>query len=322
MKSKHEEALVGLFVCIAAALLIGTVLAVAGTFSSGGTPYHTYFKSAGGLLPGAKVRYAGMDAGKVKAVRIDPGDSTRIEIDFTVQRDIPVKTDSKAKISALGALSDNYVELGTGTKGAPLAPPGSELKSTETLTIADLGDMIGNLEPIANDVLQNLNQRLVELQVTTARVNDLLNDKNRGAVSASLGNLNGLLADSRPKISASLTNIQNATAQLQPLLDNLKTTMNQANGVLSHVDSLVVENHDDIRTIVVELKETLSTASALMNQIKTTADNNTDNIDQTLINIRVTTENVRQLTDSLKSNPSLLIRGEFVKDRKPGETVK
>jgi phospholipid/cholesterol/gamma-HCH transport system substrate-binding protein len=322
MKSKREEALVGLFVCIAAALLIGTVLAVAGTFSSGGTPYHTYFKSAGGLLPGAKVRYAGMDAGKVKTVRIDPGDSTRIEIDFTVQRDIPVKTDSKAKIAALGALSDNYVELGTGTKGAPLAPAGSELKSTETLTIADLGDMIGGLQPVAKDVLQNLDQRLTELQVTITRVNDLLNDKNRGEVSASLGNLNGLLADSRPKVAASLTNIQNATAQLQPLLDNLKTTMNQANTVLSNVNSLVVDNHEDIRTIVVKLKETLSTASALMDQLKNTADSNVDNIDQTLVNIRVTTENMRQLTDSLKSNPSLLIRGEFVKDRKPGETVK
>jgi hypothetical protein len=59
-----------------------------------------------------------------------------------------------------------------------------------------------------------------------------------------------------------------------------------------------------------------------MDQLKNTADSNVDNIDQTLVNIRVTTENMRQLTDSLKSNPSLLIRGEFVKDRKPGETVK
>ena len=320
MKSKREEALVGLFVCIAAALLIGTVLAVAGTFSSGGTPYHTYFKSAGGILPGAKVRYAGMDAGKVKTVRIDPGDSTRIEVDFTVQRDIPVKTDSIAKISALGALSDNYVEVGTGTKGARLAPPGSELKSAETLGIADLGDMIGNLEPIANDVLHNLNQRLVELQVTTTRVNDMLNDKNRADVSASLGNLNAMLADSRPKVAVSLTNIQNATAQIQPMLDNLKTTMNQANVVLSHVDSMLVENNPDIRAIVVELKGTLVTASSLMEQLKNITGG--DNIDQILVNIRVATENVRQLTDSLKTNPSVLIRGNNVKDRKPGEVMK
>jgi len=318
MTSKREQALVGLFVCIAAALLIGTILAVSGTFSSGGVPYHTYFKSAGGLLPGAMVRYGGMNAGKVKRVRVDPLDTTRIEIDFTVQRDIPVKTDSIAKIAALGALSDNFVAVGTGTKGAAPAPPGSELKSAETAGIGDLGDMIGNLAPVANQVLVNLNQRLVELQVTTARINDLLDDKNRASISATLGNLNAMLAEDRPKISESLTNVQNATGQLQPVLNNLKTTMDQANGVLSHLDSVVVDNRQDIRAIVVELRETMSTTSALMEQLKTSTNNNSDNIDQTVLNIRAATENIRQLTDSLKTNPSLLIRGNGAKDRKPG----
>jgi len=322
MKSKREEAAVGLFVIVAAALLIGTVLAVSGTFSSGGVKHYTYFKSAGGLLPGAIVRYGGMNAGKVKTVRIDPQDSTRIEIDFTVQPDIPVKTDSIAKIAALGALSDNFVELSTGTKGSPLAPPGSELKSAEATGIGDIGDMIGSLAPVANQVLVNLNERLIELKVTTARVNDLLSDKNRADVGASLGNLNSMLADSRPKVSASLTNVQNVSAQILPILDKLKTTMDQANTVLSHVDSLVVENHEDVRTIVIELRKTLLTASSLMEQIKNTTDNNEDNIDQTILNIRATTENMRQLTDSLKSNPAVIIRGNNVKDRKPGEMGK
>jgi phospholipid/cholesterol/gamma-HCH transport system substrate-binding protein len=322
MKSKSEQAAVGLFVLIAAALLIGSILAVAGTFTSGGVPFHTYFKSAGGLLPGAMVRYGGMNAGKVAAVRVDPQDSTRIEIDFTVQRGIPVKKDSIARITTIGALSDNYVEVGTGTKGGPLAPPGSELKSSETMGIGDLGNVVGNLAPIANQVLQNLNQRLVELQVTVARVNDLLNDKNRMNVGASLGNLNSMLSDSRPKVSASLTNVQSASAKLPPLLDNLKTTMDQANVVMSHIDSVVVENHQDIRAIVVELRETLLTASSLMEELKNTTDNNTDNIDEIMVNIRATTENIRQLTDSLKSNPAVLIRGNNVKDHKPGEVEK
>jgi len=321
MSGKREEATVGAFVLVAAALLVGAVLAVSGAFSSGGVAHHTYFKSAGGLLPGAMVRYGGMDAGKVKAVRVDPGDSTRIEIDFTVKPNIPVKTDSIATIAALGALSDNFVEIGTGTKNAPLAAPGSELKSAETVGIGDLGDMIGSLAPVANQALQNLNQDLVLLQTTENRVNDLLNDKNRGAIGASLDNLSSMLSDSRPKVSASLANVQAATAQILPILDNLKTTMTQANGVLSHLDSLVVENHEDIHTIVVELRETLATASVLTEQLKNTATSNSDNLDQTLENVRVTTENIRQLTDSLKNNPAVLIRGEHLKDRKPGDAA-
>jgi len=319
MNSMREQVLVGLFVLIAAALLIGTILAVSGTFSSGGVPYHTYFKSAGGLVPGAMVRYGGMEAGKVDGVHVDPNDSTRIEIDFRVHPNIPVKTDSIAKISALGALSDNYVEVGTGTKNGQLAPPGSELKSAETLGIGDLSDMIGSLTPIAKETLQTLNQRLTELKVTIARVNDLLNDRNRANIGGSLGNLNAMLAEDRPKVSASLTNVQAASAKLVPLLDNLKKTMDEANLTLGHVDSLVVENRADIRAIVVELRETMLTASSLLDQLKNMTDDNEDNIDQIIVNIRATAENMKELTEELKANPSLLIRGSGLKDRKPGQ---
>jgi phospholipid/cholesterol/gamma-HCH transport system substrate-binding protein len=318
MNSKREQVWVGLFVLIAAALLIGTVLAVAGAFSGGEIAHHSYFKSAGGLLPGATVRYGGMKAGRVDAVRVDPQDSTRIDIDFTVARSVPVKTDSVAKITSLGALDENYVELGTGTKAASLAAPGSEVKGAETVGIGAIGDMVGNLAPVAQEVLQNLNQRLTEIQVTLNRVNDLLNDKNRASFSNGLGNLNSILAEDRPKVSASLTNVQAASDKIVPLLDDLKTTTNQANVVLSHIDPLVVENRQDIHTVIVELKQTLLTASSLMDQLKNTADFNADNIDEMLVDLRVTTDNIKQLTDTVKTRPSTLLRGNSVNDRQPG----
>jgi len=319
MNSKREQVWVGLFVLIAAALLIGTVLAVAGAFSGGEVAHHSYFRSAGGLLPGATVRYGGMKAGRVSAVRVDPQDSTRIEIDFSVDRDVPVKTDSVAKITSLGALDENYLELGTGTRGASFAAPGSEVKGAETVGIGAIGDMMGNLAPVAQQVLQNLNQRLTEIQVTVSRVNDLLNDKNRVAVSNGLGNLNSMLAEDRPKLSASLTNVQAASASIGPLLANLKTTVDQVNVVLSHIDPIVVENRQDLRSVVVDLKQTLLTVSSLMDQLKNTADFNSDNIDEMLVDLRVSTDNIKQLTDTVKTRPSTLLRGSTVKDRQPGE---
>ena len=52
MESKREQALVGLFVIVASALLIATILYLSGSLSSGLVPYHTYFKNAGGMIPG------------------------------------------------------------------------------------------------------------------------------------------------------------------------------------------------------------------------------------------------------------------------------
>jgi hypothetical protein len=59
-----------------------------------------------------------------------------------------------------------------------------------------------------------------------------------------------------------------------------------------------------------------------MEQLKNTTVNNSDNLDQTILNMRTTTENIKELTDSLKNNPSLLIRGSNVRDRKPGDPMK
>jgi phospholipid/cholesterol/gamma-HCH transport system substrate-binding protein len=319
MSSRGEQVWVGLFVLVAAALLIGTVLSLTGTFSRGNIPHRSYFKFAGGLEPGAAVRYGGMKAGSVQGIRVDPNDSTRIEVDFNVSPDIPLKTDSVAKIASLGALGDNYVEVTTGTRQAPLAAPGSVVRSAQSVSFSDLGDMVGNLEPMVQQVLQKLNERLDELQVTVARANDLLNDRNRANISASLGNVNGMLAEDRPRIRATLDNVQTASARLTPLLDDLKKTMAQANDALGHIDAVVLENRQDLRASVVELRQTLVTASSVVDQIDRTLDYNVDNIDQTLENIRATTENLKDLTESLKRRPYTLIRPANPKERKPGE---
>jgi len=319
MNSRREQVWVGLFVLVAAALLIGTVLSVAGTFSRGNIPHRAYFKFAGGLEPGAAVRFGGMKAGSVQAVRVDPEDSTRIEVDFNVARDIPLKADSVAKIASLSPLGDNYVELTAGTREAAAAAPGSVLRSTESINFSDLGDMVGELKPMLQQVLQNLNQRLNELQVTMARANDLLSDQNRSNISAALGNANSMLAEDRPKVSATLSNVQTASARLMPLLDDLKKTMAQANDALGHIDAVVVENRQDLRSSLAELRQTLLTASSVMDQLERTLDYNVDNIDQTLENVRVTTQHLKDLTETLKRRPYTLIRADRPRERNPGE---
>ncbi len=82
MDAMRERTLVGLFVLIAGGLLLGTMVVISGGLGTATVPYRTYFKFAGGVQPGAPVRYGGMPVGKVRRVRVDPGNSTRIEIDI------------------------------------------------------------------------------------------------------------------------------------------------------------------------------------------------------------------------------------------------
>ena len=332
MSNRREQVWVGTFVLVAVAVLVAAVVSIWGAFTKKGIPHRTYFKYAAGLAPGTPVRYGGLNVGRLGALRVDPQDSTRIEMDFSVAPAIPIKTDSLAKISSLGALGDNYLEITTGTKNAPLATPGSVIQSKETVAISDIADMIGALMPSAHQLLRGLNDRVAEAKLTLEQVNDMLGEPNRKNVAGSLNSLNGMLAENRPTLKATLdnvhegtekipsimTNAQTATEKIGPMLDDLKVTIKQANDTLAHIDEIMAENRPDIRVVMSQIQKTLGSASGTADLLEKTLDRNTDNVDELLVNLRETMVNMNELTDALKRNPSLLIRGETAKDRKPG----
>jgi phospholipid/cholesterol/gamma-HCH transport system substrate-binding protein len=318
MNANREKAVVGLFVLVAAGLLSATILAVSGGLGASRVQYRAYFKFAGGMQPGALVRYAGLTVGKVGRVRVDPENPARVEVALQVDGDAPVKTDSVAKITALGALSENYLEIAPGTAAAAKAPPGSVLNSTESFGFAQLGDAVQELLPDMKQAVQKLNQDLGGLQTTVARVNDLLNDRNRANIGTSLGHANAMLADARPKVSHTLTNVDQLSDKLVPLVDDLKKTTVDADGTLKSLDAVLGENREDIRASVAQLRNTLQKTTLLLDHLNDTADQNGDNIDEVLENLRMSTENLRVLTDTLKANPAILIRGVKTQERKPG----
>jgi phospholipid/cholesterol/gamma-HCH transport system substrate-binding protein len=340
MDVARERTLVGLFVLVAGALLLGTIIAISGGLGTATVPHRAYFKFAGGVQTGAPVRYGGMLVGKVQKVHVDPGNSTRIEIDFAVNRDAPVKADSVAKISTLGPLTDNYIEISTGSEHAALSEPGSALLSAEAFGLPQLGDAAQAMMPDMQSAIKKLNQNLDGLQVTLARANDLLNDRNRASIAGTLSgldhmvaevrpkanetldNLNGMVAETRPKVAATLNNVQELTTRLGPLLDSLNSTTARANDTLGHVDATLMENRADIRASVTGLRDTLAKSTGLINELNKTLDQNSGNIDELLDNLRITTENLRALTETLMHSPASLIRGLNLPDRKPGEVRK
>ncbi len=198
MESKREQALVGLFVLVAAAVLVATVFALSGAFGGTAATYRAYFSFAGGLEPGATVRYAGgPKVGRVEKLQLDAKDSTRIEITFSVKSGLPVKTDSHVRVMSLSPLGDNHLEIVPGSERAALAPTGAILPSDPYVDFNAITAKINDLAPQAQELLKTLNDRASEVKVTLARVNDLLNDSNRANMSATLAETRGMIAENR-----------------------------------------------------------------------------------------------------------------------------
>jgi len=320
MNPRSEQALVGLFVLVATAVLVGTVFAISGAFGRSTHTYHSFVTFAGGIESGSGVRYSGgPKIGRVDRVRIDPQNPARIEITFKVQSDLPVKTDSRIKIMSMSPLGDNHLEILPGTSKAALAPDGSQLTAENYIDFNAITAQINDLGPHATELIATLNDRATELKVTVDRVNDLLSVQNRANLSATLANTRGMLEENRPALHATLQHINSVSEKLEPLLQDFQKTSAEANKAIDHIDSLIGENRADIRQAVAELRRTLANTTDLTAHLNQTLDVNSENIDELLDNFRHVSENLKEFTNTIKSRPYTLIRSSNPREHKTGE---
>lgn len=320
MESKREQVLVGFFVLVAGGVLIATIFALSGAFGGTATTYRAYFPFAGGLEPGATVRYAGgPKVGRVEKLQLDPKDASRIEITFSVRSSLPVKSDSRVKIMSLSPLGDNHLEIVPGNEKSALAATGSILASEPYVDFNALTGMISELGPKAQLLLKTLNDRATELRVTVDRVNDLINDQNRANLAGTLAETKGMIAENRAPVKSTVQNLKSASQKLEPLLQDLRKTSEQANQALNQIDATIGENRGDIRQAVIDLRRSLTTVTDLTARLDQTLDVNSENIDELLENLRHVSENLKEFTNTIKTRPYTLIRASSPREHKPGE---
>lgn len=320
MSPKTEQTLVGLFVLAAASILLIAVFAINGAFGRTTRSYHAFFPFAGGLEPGATVRYSGgPKVGRVESLRVDPNDASHIDLTFSVQSDVVVKTDSKVKIMSISPLGDNHLEILPGSAHAALAQPGTLLPSEKYVDFNALAEQINDVAPQAQQLIQTLNNRATELKVTLDRVNDLLSAQNRANLTSTLEETRGLVADSRPRVRSALEHVNELSEKLGPAIEELRKTSNEATRVLAHIDSTIGETQPEIRQAVTELRGTLKSLTQLTGQLNQVLDVNSENIDQLLDNMIHVTENLKEFTDTIKKRPYTLIRASNPREHKTGE---
>ncbi len=200
-----------------------------------------------------------------------------------------------------------------------LLTPGSLLQSDPYVDFNALTAQINDLAPQAKQLIQSLNDRATELKVTVARVNDLLNDRNRENLSATLANTRGLIEENRPEIKATLQHLNAASQKIEPLIQDLHKTSLEANKALDHIDELLGDNRADIRAAVIDLRKSLATLTDITSRVDQTLDVNSENIDELLENFRQISQNLKEFTDTIKKRPYTLIRATNPPDHKPGE---
>ena len=119
MESEKRYFLEGLFiiVLVAGAAFMFVWLAKAGTRDD--IHYRIHFtESVSGLSVGDPVKFRGVDVGTVKTMAIDNTNANLVQVDVSLRKDAPVKTDTKASLKLKGFTGNLIVELNGGTAKA------------------------------------------------------------------------------------------------------------------------------------------------------------------------------------------------------------
>lgn len=323
MARRDEEIKVGALIVVAVVVFLIALVFVGGVnlFRKPMVRYTTYFKFAGGVEPGNFVRFGGLKVGTVESADIDPGDSTRIRVRLHVARGTPIRTNSRARISTLGFLGENYIEVSPGTREAPMLQPGNEIPALEIVQLADVFNNVNNVTVNANKLVNDLDDQFLILANNANRLiadlNAVVGPETRRHLSSALSNTDAMLAESRPRLRSALANIDAASARLAPMVVNADKAITQVHTLAGNLDAVVIENRKELHEALVGLQESLADARGLIAAVDDALQTNRPNLDETLENLRATTQNLKQFTDTIKRRPFSLIRVKAEKDRVP-----
>ncbi len=308
MNAKVNYAVVGLFVLLCGAALIGITLWLsAGNFKS--VIYDTYVaymrESVSGLNLNAPVKYRGVEVGKVREIMLDPDNPELVRIKLEIERGTPIKTDSVAVLTAQGLTGIAFIDLTGGSRDAPLlkAKPGQV--DPEIVTGPSL---FARVDMALNQALSNINQ-------LTEDVHALLEPKNRESVRNILAHIDALTAALASRDQAlqagvdsavkTLQNTAKASADLPELVSGLKDTSqalqrmaNQLASAGSGLTQTVENSRHDVEAFT---QQTLPETTQLVS------------------NLRDLSNDLQRLTRELDRDPSAMLYGRRATPPGPGE---
>ncbi len=240
------ETRLGIF--FALALIAGVVImetASTRDLLTKGYPARARFENIQELKEGDPVKMAGVDVGHIEKIQLA---TNKVEVTMTINKKAAVKTDSKASIKFVGLMGQNYVSLTFGSRGAPTVTAGTLLDSEEQ---ADLNSLMVKLQGVAEGV-QGLTKSF--------------SGENFGNL---LGPFTDFLKENNPKLSAILGNLQVVSTRIAEgqgtvgRLINEDTLYRSALNTVSNLNTSV----NDIRPLFDELKLTLDEAQGVVKQV-------------------------------------------------------
>ncbi|OSZ69129.1 hypothetical protein CAP39_10065 [Sphingomonas sp. IBVSS1] len=254
MENRSNQLIVG---SVALAMVVGILVMILWLSRYSGVERKQYdilfHQSISGLALGSPVQFNGVSVGKINEIRLLPDQPDVVRVRIAIDASVPVLQGTTAGIEGVGFTGVSQVQLQgamsgsaaitrAGPWGVPLIPP--------------RGGGLNDLLTTAPVVLSNV-ARLTE------RLNDVLKDENRAALSGILKNTDiatAALAKGAPDLAAALSEARTTMTQATATLQRIEALTQSGQSL---VDSEIRPLTSDLRRTVARTETTLARVEAL-----------------------------------------------------------
>ena len=301
---RTDDTRVNILVFLAATTLVFLGLVAFARYPAlftGGERYRAVFANVAGLNRGDEVRYGGLLVGTVTEIELDTVDQTLVAVEFSVRKNTPVAIDTRATISQLGLLGQPYLSLTPGREGTQAAPPGSTLRTDETLSLQDAMTKFARFVERSDTLLSTV-ERLA------AGTNPI------ETFDRTLERVERLVATTDTSTQRVMVQFEDVTQQLSDVLARtdrvlsiVDTTLRDAGPGLASAQQEAVAALRETRQLVAEIRDGLQQEGGM---------------DQLVRNLAIATDNLARLSTRLERDPTSVLRRREPPAKTIGPAVK
>ena len=260
--------------------------------------YEIYFPgTVSGLTQGSPVRYLGVDVGKVVRILIDPQQRNRVLVIADVEANAPIDGRTRASLSLQGVTGLLFIDLQQDHKA-----------TTAGTLVEGLQYPVIRSAPSDFDVLlSNLPALTTHLVELADRFNQVFSDENVRSLKVTLDNAR-LTSERLPQ----------TMREVEQLVADARHTTQEVQGAAADLRGLEVHSAPDIEAAIVNIRHVSDNLAKTSDRLDHwVADNESDvsrfthqslpEFEQLLRESREAAQDFRDLSRSLKQNPSQLI---------------
>ncbi|AMP89320.1 MlaD family protein [Legionella pneumophila] len=307
MESKTNYTIVGLVVLILTACLLSAGLWLSVGFNQKEyTSYTVYLKeSVSGLSIESPVKFNGVQVGYVKEIKLNKNDPRQVELLLNIEKSTPITTSTSATLITQGITGVTYVGLSAGSSDLT---PLRKMPGEPYPVIPSKPSLLNQLDAVLKEVAENVGAVSEKAQL-------IFNEENADNVKKSLANIERIteiIADNGQSIDSSLNNFDvfvanmaKASKQFPQLIKDLKTG-------ISKFKSLA----DNMSAAGKDVSKTMIAGKNTIDQISQQA------IPPAVILLRrlnAISANLEKVSNEMRQNPSVIIRGTKAPKLGPGE---